>query len=372
MSRRDVRRVLWTASLGLLLLPPTARAQQTEDALLRRIDSLRPLLEFAEAEADLVRERREVAERLANTTVTDTFTVGLLTIVSVPGNRVMAEELFRNVWESEFAPFVSASPSLEDHWFTFQWARELRPILVEGRAVQRVELARWRPAPRTELIRQSISNALVGDLAGTRVRGWASAVRLPDRPQEIYRSLALSPSRASRACLDGDALSCWTAMGLAPEGDSYPLDDWYAPEERRALVGQWLWRRQLWSLRDACVEDGDISSCDVLLADRLGALGVPGELAPLKGAAREALLWIALQRGGAGAWDRLRADPEASPAQALLGASRLTAEELSTAWLQYVQANRPASRANPGYGLVLALIWFTAFGTLASRSTRWR
>lgn len=372
MSRGDPRGLLWTAALGIVCFPPATHAQQTENALLRQIDSLRPLLEAAEVGADLARERRQDAERRANTTVTDTLAVGPLTIVTVPGSRVMAEALFREVWESEFAPFVDASPSLDDHWFTFQWSRDLRPILVEGRALQRVEVVRWRPAPRTELIRRNISTALAGDLVGTRIRGWTNAPRPPTRPQEVYRRLALSPSRASRECMAGDALSCWTAMGLGPEDDAYPLDDWYTPDERRALVGRLPWGRQFWSLRDECVDFGDISSCDLILGDRLGALRDPAELAPLQGEAREALLWITLQRGGKGAWDRLRSDPDATPAQALLSASGLTAEELASAWLEYVRANRPTSMADSGAGLLLALIWFAGFGTLAMRSTRWR
>lgn len=372
MCRADLCRALSTGALTLLCFALPLRAQQTtEDALLVRIDSLRPLLESAEVEADLARTRREESERRANVTVTDTFSVGPLTIVTVPENRDVADRLFRRVWEDDFAPFVSTSPSLSEQWFTFQWAQELRPILVEDRVVHRVELVRWRPTQPTEVIRQSISNALAEDLAGTPILAWAKAVRAPVRPQDLYRQLALSPSKASRACMAGDARFCWVGMGLDHEADSSPLDEWYSSEERRALVGRLYWRRELRSLRDDCTETGTIRSCDLLLADHL-TVGNPDELAPLQPPARAALLWIALQKGGAGAWDRLRSDPDATPAQALLGASRLTAEELSAAWLEHVQSNRPASRAGTGLTLVVALFWFAAFGTLALRSTRWR
>jgi hypothetical protein len=373
MSRADLCRALSTGALALLCSPPPMHAQQTTEAtLLGRIDSLRPLLEAAEVEADLARARRAEAERRANVTVTDTLSVGPLTIVTVPENRDAAARLFRRVWENDFASFVGTSPSLSDQWFTFQWAMELRPILVEGRAPQRVELVRWRPTRPTEVIRQSIINALADDLTGTQILAWANAVRTPVRPEELYRQLALSPSRASRACLAGNARSCWVGMGLDPGADSYPLDDWYSPEERRALVGRLYWSRTLQSLRDDCTETGTLRSCDVLLADRLTTLGNPSELAPLRPPARAALLWIALQKGGAGAWDRLRGDPQATPAQALLSASGLTAEELSSAWLEHVQANRPASKAGTGLSLMMALFWFAGFGTLALRSTRWR
>lgn len=373
MCRGELRRALPTLALVFLGVSPTVRAQQsTEEALLRKIDSLGPLLDAAEVEADLARARREDALRRANVTVTDTLSVGPLTIVTVPENRSVAARLFREVWESDFAPFVSTSPSLSDQWFTFQWTRELRPILVEGRKVQRVELVRWRPTRPTELIRQSIGNALVGDLVGTRILGWAGAAQAPVRPQELYRRLVLTPSKASRACTEGTTRSCWVGMGLGPAADSYPLDDWYSPEERRALVGRLYWRRELQSLREDCTEDGTIESCDALLADRLTTLHSPGELAPLQAPARTALLWIALQEGGAGAWDRLRADPDAAPADALLRASGLTVEQLASVWLEYVQANRPESRAGNGLALVLALMWSATFGTLALRSTRWR
>jgi hypothetical protein len=84
------------------------------------------------------------------------------------------------------------------------------------------------------------------------------------------------------------------------------------------------------------------------------------------------MLWIAVRMGGEGAWDRLRADPDASAAEALLAASGASRDELAGAWLDYVLENKPATRAGAGTSTLLALFWIAAFGALAMRSTRWR
>jgi hypothetical protein len=371
MSKRIHRWLVPLAAVGLIAPPLAAQIQQTQASLVRQIDSLLPLLQQADVEAEAAAERRLAEARAAVTTVTDTISVGLMRIVTVPSERATAERLYGEVWAEEYAAFIDDSPAMDDHLFTFMWSRVLEPIHIEG-PVRRVEMMGWRGEGAVEeAIRGGIGSVLMLDLGRTRLSRWAGGgVRAPAQPEEIYRDLALSASKASRACLEGEALSCWLALGLGIEEDPYPLDDWYTADERRALVGRWFGRRSEDALRDACLDERRISSCDLLLGDLRG--GVIEGLAPLQPVGRNALLWIALNEGGQGAWGRLRANPEASPAEALLYASGATREELANAWRDYVLANRPPSHAGTGLSVLLAVAWMAVFGTLALRSTRWR
>jgi hypothetical protein len=341
--------------------------------LVRHIDSLLPLLEQAEIGAMEAKARRERAERLAAAPSTDTFMVGPVRIVSVPEQRSLGEEIYRAVWDAEYAPFVRESPSMEEYLFTFMWSRDLQPIYIDG-LERRVEMTGWRPRPAVEdAVRQGVGTVLALDLRDTPLASWSnSGVRVPAKPVELYRELALSASMVSRACIEGDASSCWAALGLEDGGDAYPLDEWYSPEERRALAGQqWASRQQI-PLWEACVTDGQVSSCDVFLSEVIERQPTPAFLAPLGTAPRSAMLWIAVRLGGEGAWDRLRGDPSASPAEALLHASGASKDELGEAWLEYVLENKPATRAGAGTSTLLSLFWVAAFGALAMRSTRWR
>jgi hypothetical protein len=373
MSRSVTRWALAATVAALLLSPNETRAQQTEEDLVRHIDSLLPLLEQAETEATEARVRREEAKKLAAAPSTDTFMVGPVRIVTIPEQRSLGEEIYRAVWDREYASFVDRSPSVEAHFFTFRWYRDLQPIYVDG-PVRRVEMPVWRSRSAVEeAARQGMSAVLAQDLRDTPLAMWnSSSVRVPPKPVEIYRELALSASVVSRACIEGDASSCWAALGLGDGEDAYPLDDWYSPEERRALAGQEWASRQQMPLWDACVQNGETSSCDVFLSEVLERHRTPANLAPLGAPPRGAMLWIAVRMGGEGAWDRLRADPDASAAEALLAASGASRDELAGAWLDYVLENKPATRAGAGTSTLLALFWIAAFGALAMRSTRWR
>ncbi len=373
MSRFVTRWALVSTAAAALLSPIEASAQQTEEDLVQHIDSLLPLLEQAEIAAKAARVGREEAERLAAAPSTDTLMVGPIRIVTTPDQRNLGEEIYRAVWDAEYASFVRESPSMEAHFFTFRWYRDLQSIYIDG-PVRRVEVPMWRSRSAVEdAARQGVSAVLAQDLRDTPLASWnSSSVRVPLKPVEIYRELALSASLASRACIEGDPSSCWAALGLEDGGDAYPLDEWYSPDERRALAGQQWANRQQRPLWEACVQNGEVSSCDVFLSEVLERHSTPANLAPLGAPPRSAMLWIAVHMGGEGSWDRLRADPDASPAEALLHASGASRDDLAEAWLDYVIENKPTTRAGAGTSTLFALFWIAAFGALAMRSTRCR
>jgi hypothetical protein len=347
------------------------RSMATEAALRQRLDSLAPLVDEARVAAEAADVRRRQAERVHAGPATDTIQVGPLHVITLPAQVDDARAVFRDVWNEGYARFAATSPSLGTVPFVFQWSSGDERIEARG-PVRRVELRRFRPRSAVEAtVRTGIAYLLASDLQGTRVARWAPGnVQPPTDPAQVYRQLASAPSVTARACFDGDPEACWVALGADLQDDAYPLTRWYGPEERRALVGRMFsWRRDADDERRACLDQGPVDTCDAYLK----ALDIsPDFLAPLTGPARKALLWIALQEGGAGAWDRLLARGDASPGDALRYASGMDERALAAAWRGWVLEHRPASQAGLDPLLLVAVLWIVAFGALAMRSTRWR
>jgi len=356
--------------LGVALLatgaPIPVRAQQTEAELVRRIHELVPRLDSARASADAARRVEDARRTAAAITSIDTFRVGPLRILAPSDQRQVAERFYLDVWESEFAPFVASSPALARTTFTFQWSPELGRIPV-GSDVRRVEIQAWRPA---SAVRSGVVNAiqttLAGDLPAAVTRWSGSGLRvIPDVAGAVFRELTVSPARSNRACLGGEAEACWTSLAL--DLDDTPLDDWYTPDERRlrvaALPAPSRLRSSTWN---ACVKAGSARACNLYLTQWYPYPPITND------AARRAMLWLALRTGGSGAWDRVRANPDATPSEALRAASGLSSEELAARWRSWVLEGAPPTRALFDSRLLMQLLWIVAFAALATRSTRWR
>ena len=341
-------------------------AQQTEEDLVRHLHDLLPRLDSARAVANAARAAVNARDARPLVGSIDTFVVGPLRILTPSGQRRVAESFFRDVWENEYAPFVRSSPDLARTRFTFQWAPELGRIAVDG-PVRRVESLTWRPAPVLRVgVVAAIAGSLGADLPDSLAHWAGSDVRdRSDAAPEVFREVTVTASASNRACLDGDARACWTSLGL--DLDGAPIDDWYTPEERRARVAAFgSFARDRMSLRNACVEERSTDACDVFLERWY-------RVPPIQDSkARSAMVWIALRAGGSGAWDRLRADPGATPADALRFASGLTTEELGARWRAWVLQGAPPERALLDPHLLTSIMWIVAFAALATRSTRWR
>jgi hypothetical protein len=354
------------AALVLLPLPVGAQEQETEAELVRHLHEIAPLAADADRAAREARAARERASRPRRVVPVDTLAVGPLRILAPADERRAAEGFFRQVWEG-YAPFVASSPSTGRTTYVFQWSNEPAEVSAEG-TVRRVELGAWRPASAVRSgVENVIATTLGVDLPPLVARWAGSSVRAPDAEvaRTAFLELATTPSKATHDCLDSDPVACWMALGL--DLDDTPLDDWYTPEERRALVSAWSpGSREDQPLWTSCVESGSIPDCDQYLS-RFRLYG------PIQNRnARGALLWLALRAGGAGAWERLRADPGASPGDALRSASGLGTEELASRWRTWVLQGAPRTRAALDPHLLFSLMWIAALAALAMRSTRWR
>lgn len=197
--------------------------------------------------------------------------------------------------------------------------------------------------------------------------GWAN-VRI-DRAQ-AYVDLVTDPMHTMQGCFRGDLVSCRRAFGLgAPQDTSL---DWLDAADRRTVVARFNIGSRFFAGRGgqvaACVEGRDPAGCDALIAS------IPREYLrpPMTLPARRSLTWLALSRGGAGAFERLTARPDASLADRLSSAARLPEDSLLSLWRSEVLAARPAAvTLSPRSGW-MALGWIAVLGMLALRSTRWR
>ena len=363
--------------LGVLLVmalmgasPGGLHAQQTEEELLQLIDSLLPLLEPANEVARAAVERHEAILRAGQETTTDTFMVGPLTVVAPMDQVGEATDMYQKVWDEEFAHFVTRSEALERTLFTFAWAPQHTDIVMTGEHI-RAEARSWhRRAEVERRIKEAIGKTLERDIKEppARIFEWARGpVGRPDDPAWLYRQLATVPSRVGRACIDGATGACWEALGITASTES--LSTWYTAEERRDLaLGLQQWAiREAQHVREACAR-GDYARCDELLAEH----GNLGSLIPMPWYARMAMVWVALDTGGEGAWDRLVEDPTMEPADALLYASGASPQELEARWRDMVLKHQPQAHAGLSVSRWTALFWILILAALAMRSTRWR
>jgi hypothetical protein len=372
MCRRATFHPTGTAGLlaGLLLAAVAGSAaplaaQQTEEELLRHLQELQPRLDSAHAAADAARARAKAREQARRVASIDTLRIGPLHVLAPSDQHDAAEAFYRDVWEKEYAPFVDASPVLDSTTFTFQWAPVLGLIPVDGPA-RRVERLAWRPASS---VRDGVATAIgmaLGSEMPDSLRAWAGReVRdLDELADVVFREVTSIPSLSNRRCIQGDADACWASLGL--DLDDTPLDEWYTPEERRAHVAAFGSMRRAEPLRKTCVEEGSVAACDLYLSQWFLPPPLPDQ------APRRALVWLALREGGAGAWSRLRADPSATPSEALSAASGLSAHELAARWRDWMMSGAPETRAMLDPHLLIDRLWIVAFAAFAMRSTRWR
>lgn len=397
MSRR-----LWPLAVcALFVIGGEAQAQERERTpgypsvteLAERLDSLRPLVEAARDAAEERAARSDEIGRMvsAATTRVDTLRIGQLTVITPAEQTGRARPIFAAVWAEHFDG-VGVSPALENVVFVFHWDDERVSIHTD---VSRVDLTfdRWVGRAVVERdIRGAVANAMTFDLGANdaQIGRWVSGNPLRGSDfADVYRHVVTTPSIATRGCLEGDLDACTSAMGLGRGGTLgsvaepwAPFDygevdawkrfsieqvrQWYSADERQALIasaGQVANRIRL--KRDRCL-DGDIAQCDELLETNFG------NLVPLSGSVRESLLEYAIEIGGAGAWERVIADPTMTPEKVIEHTAGQPLTDVVEGWQLRLIAARPVVFGSLVPKGALALFWSLVFAAFAMRSTRWR
>jgi hypothetical protein len=197
--------------------------------------------------------------------------------------------------------------------------------------------------------------------------GWGS--RRADWEQ-AYVDLVTDPMHTMQGCFRGDPVSCRRAFGLGAPQDT--LLDWLDAADRRTLIARFGREGWFFGGRNGqvagCLEGHHPEMCDGLIAS------MPREYLrpPMTLPGRRSLTWLALSRGGEGAFERLTAHPEATLADRLSAAARLPVDSLLALWRSEVLAARPAVVTLSARSGWVALGWIALLGMLALRSTRWR
>lgn len=350
---------------------PTVADPWTPEALRAHLDSLRPLVEEAREAVELRRARMEETSRRAAATDTrvDTLRIDQLTVLTPVDQAAVTGEIFGDVWDEHFAG-LGRSAALDTTVFVFQWTDEPSQVHVDGEA-RRLTFDRWTRRARVDQeVRRLIAGAMTLDVSSrsTPLSRWLRSDPLwPVAWTEVYRRVATTPSRSTRACLAGDAHACGSAMGLGAERTAEQLETWYEPDERRALVAGAIRPddRRWGAARNRCAGEG--LGCDELM------LSYPfEEWSPLGWDVRRTLVALALEEGGRDSWTRLSEDPSMTPTEALEHASGMPVADLLSRWRARLVEHRPQTLDDLGARSGLTLLWTLFFAALAMRSTRWR
>src|SRR5688500_1514452 len=306
----DLRGALCAVALLAAACLPSAAAGQSpalaedrEERLARRVRDL----EAAYLAADAAADRAEVDLR-AQIGRQDTVEVGPLRIVTTGPQIAEARALWTQEW-GRFEDIVGAQ------------AEKLRPVtFVHHRRIfafpfdvtaDQIYTVEFRRPASDRAVAQGI-RAVIG-LAARRavpdaIAEWSGYVPLGAvaRPARRYELFVRTPEAVAVACAQGSTESCWTALGAIEEGVD-PIAAWYTPSEMRATVLRAS--RDGLQLRPGYEQQcaaGSTAACGWIVPVARGPRGV----IPYATSIRADLLWYAIERGGAGALDRLVAAVE--------------------------------------------------------------
>lgn len=362
-----------------LLLPGLGRAQSTT-ALQDRFARL------ADSTATLRRAINTREERRQAITDTDTLRSGGLTVVSrgaMPRTVVAAVPL---AWQRLVARFgerqatAAAAVEIEATTGPQLSALTLRPA---SAAVNRsapvrgsvVRLASIGGDSLAEVI-AAVASRRLWEGTDSVLRGWRESAdpawSLGEMNlEDLYEQLVTSRWIVPRRCFLGDLASCRGLLALDPT--LHVLLASYTPEERELVVGRmaaYASGRVVAEKIGACLNRHDTAACAEVLVEAFpepwshrGALGPP---------ARQALLALALEMGGPGAFDTLRASAPAPMGERLARTAGVSVDSLVTRWRNVILAARPATVAVTPAGGWTALGWATLLGLMALGSSRWR
>jgi hypothetical protein len=232
----------------------------------------------------------------------------------------------------------------------------------------------WRSPPDSLSVAVSLHHALsfaMFDAADPAFFAWASYTIPRDTPRvsgwaQQRLALVSSGTAVGQRCYRGDLVACRIALLLAPEAD--PVLTWHDSVTRRRLVRRHgaLARRRDQNEERRCLAGSDAACIAVLQQFPPSAFREPGA-----SALRVGFLKHALAVGGPGAIERLLG-VHTSPAGRLEAAARQPLDSVIGSWQARVKHTRaPSEDLTIGITMV-SLLWTTAIGALALRSSRWR
>ncbi len=189
--------------------------------------------------------------------------------------------------------------------------------------------------------------------------------------EALYEQMVTSSWTIPRRCFLGDIASCRDLLALDPT--NHVLLASYTPEERELMVGRvasYALSRVPSDKIGACMTRHDAARCAEVLVGAFPAPWSPrGALAP---PGRQALLALALEVGGAGAFDTLVASAPAPMGERLARTAGVSTDSLVTRWRNVILAARPQTIAVTPAGGWAAMGWATLLGLMALWSSRWR
>jgi len=350
--------------LALWLLAASPVAAQDADSLWARLDSIGA--EYRVTVSTLRDHRRAEARARATRLLEplDTAVVGPFRIVARERELETAVRYFAAAWSRVAPQLGELRDSVRPHTFLVSVTNPVR-VFETMRAGHEdvVWLRSWRfGRPRAFAPEAAIGRALMEFVPQT-VRSWVGGLDLgePTPWDAVYRALALSPAIPAGECLKGEMQACLDAL-VVDSGPATP-EAWYRPGYLRALALAWMGSAENAEVR-AC-RRGEAAACARLLPEHM----IPP---PLPQHARAALLRLALERGGRGAFERLAADPSATIAERLEATAGVPLEQLAREWRARALSARPYAYAGVGAAVAATLAWLLVFLWLATRSTRCR
>lgn len=286
----------------------------------------------------------------------DTVAAGGLRIATSSRLRPFAQAAGEEAWQrliTRFGPSVTEQGAFPVT--AFGTTRSTVPRLAKAG-----ELARGLERGAAYWIWQTQGAAVLRWMGGTVPTGTISQSDVGDIAEELLRT----PARPNRACYAGEAMACAEALGIHVGTDT--LDAWFEPSTWPRLAG--MVYGELNGLertaRQRCTDEGDLSACrSILTPARV--------LPPVGGLGRQYLVQLALESGGASAFERLTADTGGNLEHRLAAAAGVPIDTLLSRWGASLRAV-PRGPAAPPQELLLGLAWTGLLLAMALGGSRWR
>lgn len=365
-------RLAGTSLVGLLVTAAAAGAQTPQRPTVQDLErafeaAVEADVRASRAHMDADAERREA--RPAETDVS-IGTAGPFRVIAATARLAEAEDAVRRAWAT-FSPHVDdPGRAFRETAILLQWTGDdpIDPAQV-GR-----EFEPWRMRVLRGVFGYRDPATVVRRELATELGRSAALRGLSRRPEGLlYRALMLSPTVVVGECLAGDAGACWGAMGIGSEQP--PWKAWVRPSEYAGIVSRIAVDRvpeRLRRARDRCITSGSDAICESFFAELPPQLFDRFVRVPLGTEMIADLARFALERGGAGSFERLLPSPGRDLRSRLGSSALMDPDDLVLAWVddavgRGVDRGRDSRRRRSS-----ALLWYVLFMIPATRSTRWR